>query len=180
MSRIGRMPIAIPTGVTVSLDGSNVTVKGPKGELSRTLHTEITVGIDNDQIVVTRPSDQKRHRALHGLTRSLLNNMVGGVTAGFSKTLEIHGIGYRAEPTDSGVRLFVGYSHPVEYTPPDGVVIRVEAPTKLKVEGINKEYVGQAAAEIRKIRSPEPYKGKGIRYEGEHVRRKAGKTGAKA
>ncbi len=180
MSRIGKMPIAIPKGVTVSLDGSNVTVKGPKGELRRTLHAEMTVGIDNDVIVVTRPSDQKRHRALHGLTRSLLNNMVGGVNVGFSKSLEIQGVGYRAEATDAGTRLFVGYSHPVEYTAPDGVAITVEAPTKLKVEGINKESVGQAAAEIRKVRPPEPYKGKGIRYLGEHVRRKAGKTGAKA
>jgi large subunit ribosomal protein L6 len=180
MSRIGRLPVAIPKGVTVELDGSNVTVKGPKGELSRTLHPEIEVGIDEGQIVVGRPSDQKRHRALHGLTRSLINNMVAGVNAGFSKTLEIHGVGYRAEPMGTGVRLFVGYSHPVEYAPPAGVGVTVEAPTKLKVEGIDKESVGQAAAEIRKVRPPEPYKGKGIRYEGEHVRRKAGKTGAKA
>jgi large subunit ribosomal protein L6 len=180
MSRIGKMPVVIPDGVTVSLDGSHVVIKGPKGELSRTLHSEMSVGIDDGQIVVTRPSDEKRHRALHGLTRSLLNNMVGGVHAGFSKSLEIQGVGYRAEPTDSGIRLFVGYSHPVDFTPPDGVNISVEAPTKLKVEGIDKESVGQAAADIRKVRPPEPYKGKGIRYEGEHVRRKAGKTGAKA
>jgi large subunit ribosomal protein L6 len=180
MSRIGKMPIAIPEGVTVSLDGPNVVVKGPKGELSRTLHPEMSVGMDDGKIVVTRPSDEKRHRALHGLTRSLLNNMVCGVHSGFTKGLEIHGVGYRAEPSDSGIRLFVGYSHPVDYTPPDGVAISVEAPTKLKVVGINKESVGQAAAEIRKVRPPEPYKGKGIRYEGEHVRRKAGKTGAKA
>ena len=180
MSRIGKLPVAIPNGVKIELDGSNLTVKGPKGELSRTLHPEMTVGIDDGQIVVTRPSDQKRHRALHGLTRSLINNMVGGVNDGFSKTLEIHGVGYRAEAVDSGIQLFVGYSHPVDYKPPDGVAITVEAPTKLKVEGIDKESVGQAAAEIRKVRPPEPYKGKGIRYEGEHVRRKAGKTGAKA
>lgn len=180
MSRIGKLPVAIPKGVTVELDGSFVKVKGPKGELSRTMHPEITIDVNEDQIVVTRPSDQKRHRALHGLTRSLINNMVGGVSDGFSKTLEIHGVGYRAEAAGSGVRLFVGYSHPVDYVAPDGVSITVETPTKLKVEGIDKESVGQAAAEIRKVRPPEPYKGKGIRYEGEHVRRKAGKTGAKA
>jgi large subunit ribosomal protein L6 len=180
MSRIGKLPIVIPDSVTVSLDGSHVVVKGPKGELSRTLHPEISVGIEGGQIIVTRPSEEKRHRALHGLTRSLLNNMVGGVHEGFSKVLEIQGVGYRAEATDSGVRLFVGYSHPVDYTAPDGVAISVQTPTKLKVEGIDKESVGQSAAEIRKVRPPEPYKGKGIRYEGEHVRRKAGKTGAKA
>lgn len=180
MSRIGKLPVAIPKGVKIEIDGSFLTVKGPKGELSRNLHPEIDVGIDDDKIVVTRPSDQKRHRALHGLTRSLINNMVGGVNDGFSKTLEIHGVGYRAEPMDSGVRLFVGYSHPVEYKAAEGVSITVESPTKLKVAGIDKELVGQAAAEIRKVRPPEPYKGKGIRYEGEHVRRKAGKTGAKA
>ncbi len=180
MSRIGKLPVAIPAGVTVTLDGSHVTVKGPKGELNRTLHPEMIIGIEDDRIVVTRPSDQKRHRALHGLTRSLLNNMVGGVTSGFSKILEIQGVGYRAEATDSGIRLLVGYSHPVDYSPPKGVAVLVEAPTKVKVEGIDKESVGQAAAEIRKVRPPEPYKGKGIRYEGEYVRRKAGKTGAKA
>ena len=180
MSRIGKMPVAIPKGVTVDLDGSHITVKGPKGELERSLHPEMTVGMEEGQIVVTRPSDQKRHRALHGLTRSLINNMVGGVSEGFSKSLEIHGVGYRAEAADSGVTLFVGYSHSVNYVAPDGVAITVEAPTKLKVEGIDKESVGQAAAEIRKVRPPEPYKGKGIRYVGEHVRRKAGKTGAKA
>jgi large subunit ribosomal protein L6 len=180
MSRIGKLPVAIPKGVTIELEDSFLKVKGPKGELSRSFHPEITVGIDGDQIVVTRPSDQKRHRALHGLTRSLINNMVGGVSEGFSKTLEIHGVGYRAEAANTGVRLFVGYSHPVDYAAPDGVTITVESPTRLKVEGIDKESVGQAAAEIRKVRPPEPYKGKGIRYEGEHVRRKAGKTGAKA
>jgi large subunit ribosomal protein L6 len=180
MSRIGKLPVAIPNGVTIGLNDSLLKVKGPKGELSRSLHPEITVGLEDDRIVVTRPSDQKRHRALHGLTRSLINNMVRGVSEGFSKTLEIHGVGYRAEPAESGVRLFLGYSHPVDYTPPEGVSVTVESPTKLKVEGIDKESVGQAAAEIRKVRPPEPYKGKGIRYEGEHVRRKAGKTGAKA
>jgi large subunit ribosomal protein L6 len=180
MSRIGKLPVAIPKGVTIELEDSLLKVKGPKGELSRSLHPEITVGLEDDRIVVTRPSDQKRHRALHGLTRSLINNMVGGVSEGFKKTLEIHGVGYRAEPADSGVRLFLGYSHPVDYMPPEGVSITVESPTKLKVEGIDKQSVGQAAAEIRKVRPPEPYKGKGIRYEGEHVRRKAGKTGAKA
>ena len=180
MSRIGKLPVVIPKGVTIDLKDSLIKVKGPKGELSRSLHPEITIGIEDDKIVVTRPSDQKRHRALHGLTRSLINNMVGGVSDGFSKTLEIHGVGYRAEAADSGVRLFVGYSHPVDYTAPEGVAITVETPTKLKVEGIDKESVGQTAAEIRTVRPPEPYKGTGIRYAGEHVRRKAGKTGAKA
>jgi large subunit ribosomal protein L6 len=180
MSRIGKLPVVIPKGVSIELEGSFLRVKGPKGELSRSLHPEMSVGIEDGRITVTRPSDQKRHRALHGLTRSLINNMVGGVSDGFSKTLEIHGVGYRAEAAGSGVRLFVGYSHPVDYAAPDGVSITVETPTKLKVEGIDKEAVGQAAAEIRKVRPPEPYKGKGIRYEGEHVRRKAGKTGAKA
>ncbi len=180
MSRIGKLPVAIPKGVTVELEDSLLKVKGPKGELSQSLHPEITVGVEEGRIVVTRPSDQKRHRALHGLMRSLINNMVGGVSEGFSKTLEIHGVGYRAEPADAGVRLYLGYSHPVDYKAPEGVSITVESPTKLKVEGIDKQSVGQAAAEIRKVRPPEPYKGKGIRYEGEHVRRKAGKTGAKA
>ncbi len=173
------MPVDIPKGVTVTLDGQIMTVKGPKGELRRELHPEMSISLEGDQVLVTRPSDQKRHRALHGLTRSLINNMVCGVDKGFSKKLEIQGVGYKVEQNDAGVRLFVGYSHPVDYSAPSGITISVENPTKLAVEGIDKETVGQVAAEIRKVRPPEPYKGKGIRYEGEHVRRKAGKTGAK-
>jgi large subunit ribosomal protein L6 len=180
MSRIGRKPITVPSGVTVQVDGGHVTVKGPKGELSHTVHADMEVAHDGGEIKVSRPSDQKRHRALHGLTRSLLYNMVEGVTNGFAKRLEIHGVGYKAEAISKGVRLVVGYSHPVDYAAPAGVQIQVENPTTLAVEGIDKQAVGQVAAEIRKVRPPEPYKGKGIRYQGEYVRRKAGKTGAKA
>ncbi len=180
MSRIGRMPVAIPKGVTVQIDGTSVMVKGPKGELSRSMHPDIAIALDGEQINVTRPSEEKEHRALHGLTRSLINNMVQGVTNGFTKSLEIHGVGYRAEEMGGGVRLIVGYSHPVEYKAPKGIKISVENPTLVKIEGIDKQAVGQVAAELRKVRPPEPYKGKGIRYQGEHVRRKAGKTGAKA
>jgi large subunit ribosomal protein L6 len=180
MSRIGKKPVVIPKGVTVNVAGSHISVKGPKGELRHTLHHELTVAVDGGQISITRPSDQKKHRALHGLTRSLVNNMVEGVTNGFTKRLEIQGVGYKAEATASGVRLLVGYSHPVEYAAPTGVRIEVESPTTMRIEGIDKQAVGQVAAEIRKVRPPEPYKGKGIRYQGEHVRRKAGKAGAKA
>lgn len=180
MSRIGRKPVPIPSGVKVELDGNHVVVKGPKGELSRSLPAEMTVAKEGESITVTRPSDQKRHRSLHGLTRSLVNNMVEGVTNGFSKKLEIQGVGYRAEATPGGIRILVGYSHPVDYDAPDGIALSVEGNNIVKVEGIDKELVGQVAAEIRKVRPPEPYKGKGIRYVGEHVRRKAGKAGAKA
>lgn len=177
MSRIGKKPVTVPGGVTVTMDGHRVTVKGPKGELSRTLPTEMRVRQDDGTLTVERPSDASRHRALHGLTRSLLQNMVDGVTEGFSKKLEIHGVGYKAEAHPKGVRLVVGYSHPVEYEAPTGIAIKVETPTQVTVEGIDKEMVGQVAAELRRVRPPEPYKGKGIRYVGEHVRRKAGKTG---
>ncbi len=180
MSRIGKKPVPIPSGVQIELKGNHLSVKGPKGELSRSLPEEMTLTQDGDSITVTRPSDQKRHRALHGLTRSLVNNMVEGVTSGFDKKLEIQGVGYRAETMPKGVRLLVGYSHPVEYEAPKGITISVEGNNVVKVEGIDKELVGQVAAEIRKVRPPEPYKGKGIRYAGEHVRRKAGKAGAKA
>ncbi len=179
MSRIGRKPITVPSGVNIDLKGNVVTVKGPKGQLQRRLPPEMTVSIDDGTITVTRPSDAGKHRALHGLTRTLINNMVEGVTNGFSKSLEIRGVGYKAEPTAKGARLVVGYSHPVNYEAPDGVKISVEGAI-VKIEGIDKEKVGQVAAEIRKIRPPEPYKGKGIRYVGEQVRTKAGKTGAKA
>lgn len=179
MSRVGKLPVSIPGGVTVSLENGRMTVKGPKGELSRTLPAEMNVAVTEQEVNVTRPSDAGRHRALHGLTRALINNMVVGVTEGFSKSLEIRGVGYKAEPMASGVRLVVGYSHPVEYEAPDGIQIVVEGNTSVKVEGIDKEVVGQVAAELRKVRPPEPYKGKGIRYVDEHVRTKAGKTGAK-
>jgi large subunit ribosomal protein L6 len=156
-----------------------VTVKGPKGELARQLPTEITIVIDDGTITFTRPSDVGKHRALHGLTRTLVSNMIEGVTNGFTKSLEIRGVGYKAEPTAKGAKLVVGYSHPVDYEAPDGITISI-AGAIVKIEGIDKEKVGQVAAEIRKVRPPEPYKGKGIRYVGEHVRRKAGKTGVKA
>ena len=179
MSRIGSQPVSIPQGVSIDLKGSHITVKGPKGELHRDLSPEMTTAVSDDQIIVTRPSDIPRHKALHGLTRSLVANMVEGVHTGFIKTLEIQGVGYRAEPKPFGVTLIVGYSHTVDYKAPDCVEISVDGTTIVNVAGADKEAVGQAAAEIRSIRPPEPYKGKGIRYRGEHVRRKAGKTGAK-
>ena len=179
MSRIGNQPIPIPQGVSIDLKGSHITVKGPKGELHRDLLPEMTVTLSDDVITVARPSDTPRHKALHGLTRSLVANMVEGVHTGFIKTLEIQGVGYRAEPKPFGITLIVGYSHTVDYKAPEGVKISVDGTTIVNVAGADKETVGQAAAEIRSIRPPEPYKGKGIRYKGEHVRRKAGKTGAK-
>jgi large subunit ribosomal protein L6 len=180
MSRIGRKPVTLPQGVTVALDGSTVTVKGPRGELKRTVPAEMQLKLDSGVVMVERPSDTGRHKALHGLTRTLVSNMVEGVTNGFARQLEIVGVGYKAESLPKGVRLVVGYSHPVEYQAPEGIKILVEQPTLLKVEGNDKELVGQVAAELRSVRPPEPYKGKGIRYQGEHVRRKAGKTGGKA
>ena len=179
MSRIGRKPITVPSGVNIDLKDNVATVKGPKGQLQRRLPPEMTVSIDDGTVTVTRPSDIGKHRALHGLTRTLINNMVEGVTKGFSKSLEIRGVGYKAEATAQGARLVVGYSHTVDYKAPEGVKISVDGAI-VKVEGIDKEKVGQVAAEIREVRPPEPYKGKGIRYVGEHVRTKAGKTGAKA
>jgi len=179
MSRIGKKPVPIPKGVTVDLAGHTITVKGPKGELRRQLAGEMQVSLGETGVAVARPSEQKRHKALHGLTRTLVANMVEGVSKGFSKSLEIQGVGYRAEAKPYGVLLVVGYSHSVEYKAPKGITISVDGTTVLKVEGANKELVGQVAAEIRSVRPPEPYKGKGIRYLGEHVRRKAGKTGAK-
>ena len=177
MSRIGRLPIAVPAGVDVSIDGRNVTVKGPKGSLSRTLHPEIGVARDGDSIVVTRPSEAKTHKQLHGLTRTLVNNMVVGVTAGYRKSLEITGVGYRAALIGRKLQLNLGYSHPIEIEPPEGISFEVENPTRLAVVGIDKELVGQIAAQVRSTRKPEPYKGKGVRYAGELVRRKAGKAG---
>ena len=176
MSRIGRKPVPLPKGVTAQVEGRAVTVKGPKGEISRLVHPELTVAVEEGTVVVRRPSDESRHKALHGLTRTLVANMVVGVTQGFVKALEIQGVGYKAEPKPFGVQLVVGFSHPVPYHAPKGVKISVENNVLLKVEGIDKELVGQVAAELRAVRPPEPYKGKGIRYVGEHVRRKAGKT----
>jgi large subunit ribosomal protein L6 len=171
------MPIAVPAGVDVSIDGRNVRVKGPKGELSRELHPEIGVARDGDSIVVTRPSEAKTHRQLHGLTRTLVNNMVVGVTTGYRKGLEITGVGYRAALVGRKLQLNLGYSHPVEVDPPAGISFEVESPTRLAVVGIDKELVGEIAARVRATRKPEPYKGKGVRYAGEQIRRKAGKAG---
>jgi large subunit ribosomal protein L6 len=176
MSRIGRRPVPLPKGVTAQLEGRKITVKGPKGELSRTIHADLTLALADDAVVVQRPSDESRHKALHGLTRTLVANMVDGVTKGFAKSLEIQGVGYKAETKPFGVQLVVGFSHPVPYHAPKGIKILVENNVVVKVEGVDKELVGQVAAELRAIRPPEPYKGKGIRYVGEQVRRKAGKT----
>ena len=179
MSRIGKMPVAIPKGVTVEIQDRTVRVKGPRGELRRTLPAGIEVAVADEKVNVTRPNDEPRSRALHGLTRALVANMVEGVDKGFRKTLDIQGVGYKAEPKPYGVNLVVGYSHPVEFRAPEGVKITVENNTVVRIEGADKEKVGQVAAEIRLVRPPEPYKGKGIRYQGEQVLRKAGKTGAK-
>ena len=176
MSRIGKMPIEVPHGVDVTLSGQNVEVKGGKGQLTFNVHADITVTLDDGVLRVTRPSDQPRHRALHGLTRTLIANMIEGVVNGFSKTLEIQGIGYKAQKKGSGVVLTLGFSHTIDYPAPDGVDLDVPNSTTIVVAGVDKQKVGQAAAEIRGFRPPEPYKGKGIRYQGEHVRRKAGKT----
>jgi len=177
MSRIGRMPIALPSGVEVTQEGRLLRVKGPLGTLEREIHPEMTVERDDGQLRVVRPSDQPRHRALHGLTRTLVNNMVTGVTSGFSKGLEISGVGYRAQLQGTKLVLALGYSHPVEVDPPAGIEFRLETPTRLAVFGADKELVGQIAAYIRSRRRPEPYKGKGIKYAGEQILRKAGKAG---
>src|SRR5213082_377508 len=171
MSRIGRKPIPLPKGVTVQIDGRRITVKGPKGEISRVAHPDLTLALEENTVVVRRPSDENRHKALHGLTRTLVANMVDGVTKGFAKALEIQGVGYKAEPKPFGVQLVVGFSHPVPYHAPQGIKITVDNNVILKIEGIDKELVGQVAAEIRAIRPPEPYKGKGVRYVGEQGRR---------
>jgi large subunit ribosomal protein L6 len=177
MSRIGKSPISVPSGVDVTLGGRDVTVKGPKGTLARRLPPDITVRQDGDQLVVERPDDEREHRALHGLTRSLVNNMVVGVTDGFSKDLEIVGVGYRAVAQGpSRLELALGFSHPVVVEAPEGITFEVPQPTRITVRGIDKEVVGQVAANIRKVRKPEPYKGKGVRYAGEVVLRKAGKA----
>ena len=178
MSRIGKLPINIPGGVTITVgDDNTVNVKGPKGELSEKISREMQLSIEDGVLAVKRPTDQKEHRALHGLSRTLINNMVVGVTAGYQKNLDIVGVGYRAQLQGSKLVLNVGYSHPVEFDPPEGISFEVPAPNHVFVKGIDKQKVGQLAADIRKVRPPEPYKGKGIKYENETVRRKEGKTG---
>ena len=177
MSRVGRMPITVPQGVVVDIKKDGVTVTGPKGELRRRLNPDMSIALDSDSLIVTRPSDSKVHRSLHGLTRSLLANMVEGVTNGFEKTLEIVGVGYRVEKAGDKLVFRVGFSHPVEVSPLPGITLAVEGANRIKVIGINKEVVGEMAAEIRAIRPPDAYKGKGIRYAGEIVHLKAGKAG---
>lgn len=179
MSRIGKKPITVPAGVDVNLDGNVITVKGPKGTLTKTLHNEVKVTVDNNEILVERPSDNKLHRSLHGTTRTVVANMVEGVTNGFQKTLELVGVGYRVAKSGDKITLSVGYSHPVEVNPENGIEFEVVGTNKIIVKGIDKERVGAQAANIRSVREPEPYKGKGIKYENEHIRRKVGKTGKK-
>jgi len=176
MSRIGKLPVSVPKGVDVKYDGGALTVKGPKGELKLDVHPDMKIVVDGAEIRVERPSEQQNHRALHGLTRSLVFNMVEGVTKGFTKTLEIVGVGYKAEPKGKGIVLSVGFSHTIDYTATPGVTLACPNPTTIVISGPDKADVGQAAAEIRNFRPPEPYKGKGIRYQGEQIRRKAGKT----
>jgi large subunit ribosomal protein L6 len=178
MSRIGGKPITVPSGVTITIGEDNsVTVKGPKGELSGTFSPKMQLANDNGTLTVNRPNDERENKALHGLTRTLLNNMVVGVTEGYTKNLEIHGVGYRAQMSGKNLVLNVGFSHPVQMVPPEGITYAVEANTRVSVSGIDKQVVGEQAAKIRIVRPPEPYKGKGIRYAGEYVRRKAGKAG---
>jgi large subunit ribosomal protein L6 len=177
MSRIGKMPISLPAGVTVLIDGQKVAVKGPKGELHLVISEPIKVVLEDNEVLVSRPDDEAKSKSLHGLSRTLIANNVHGVSIGFSKTLEIVGTGYRAAAKGATVELALGFSHPVVVTPPEGVVLTVEGNTKIVVSGVDKQAVGEMAANIRKLRKPEPYKGKGVRYEGERVRRKAGKAG---
>jgi len=179
MSRIGKKPVVLPKAVTATVTGHNIKVKGPKGELERSLPAAMTVAVQDGAVVVTRPSDESNHKALHGLTRTLVANMVEGVTTGFSKQLEIVGVGYKAETRPYGLLLALGFSHTIEYKAPKGIKLTAPQPTQVIIEGANKELVGQVAAEIRGLRPPEPYKGKGIKYVGEQIRRKAGKAGAK-
>ena len=180
MSRIGRAPVQVPSTVTLTVERGNlVTVKGPRGELKRSVPAEMKLTLEDGTLTVTRPSDEPEHRSLHGLTRTLVANMVEGVTTGFRKTLDIVGVGYRAETKPWGLNLTLGFSHPVEYRSPAGVTLTAATPTQIVVEGANKEAVGQVAAELRSLRPPEPYKGKGIKYAGEQIRRKAGKAGGK-
>jgi large subunit ribosomal protein L6 len=178
MSRIGKLPIPVPSGVDVSIDGQQISVKGPKGTLAHTVAEPITVARGDDGILeVRRPDDERRSKALHGLTRSLVNNLVVGVTEGYEKKLEIHGVGYRVQLKGSDLEFSLGFSHPVKVTPPEGITFAVENATRFSVQGIDKQRVGEVAANIRKLRKPDPYKGKGVRYAGEKIRRKVGKTG---
>ena len=179
MSRIGKLPVAVPSGVDVNVDGRTVTVKGPKGTLSHTVADPITVETAENTIAVSRPDDERESKALHGLSRTLIANMVTGVTEGYIKRLEIVGTGYRVVAKGSDLEFALGYSHPVPVSAPDGITFRVETPTRFSVEGIDKQKVGEVAAKIRKLRKPDPYKGKGVRYAGEVIRRKAGKAGKK-
>lgn len=179
MSRIGKMPIAIPNGVTVKVDDNFVVVKGSKGELSRKINKDMIIKVEDSQVTVERPSDQKEHRAMHGLSRTLIANMVTGVSEGYSKTLEINGVGYRAAKAGNNLNLTLGFSHPVVVEAPQGITFEVPAPNRIVVSGANKETVGAISAQIRGLRKPEPYKGKGIKYEGEFIRSKAGKAGKK-
>ena len=180
MSRIGKLPIAVPAGVEIKLTADNeITIKGKNGTLTRQLHTDMIIKVEKEVINVERPSENKMHKSLHGLTRTLINNMVIGVTEGFTRELEINGVGYRGQMQGKTMVLSLGYSHPVEYTPEEGVTIEMPAPNKIVVKGANKERVGATAAKIRTFRAPEPYKGKGIKYVEEHIRRKEGKAGAK-
>ena len=176
MSRIGKEPIAVPAGVDVSVDGSRVSVKGPRGQLEQTFHADMRIMLEDGTVRVERPSDERDHRSLHGLTRTLIANMVKGVTQGYEKRLEIVGVGYRAVLKGADLELAVGFSHPVSFRPPEGIEFEVPAPNRIVIRGIDKQLVGEIAANVRKVRKPEPYKGKGIRYEGEHVRKKAGKA----
>jgi large subunit ribosomal protein L6 len=177
MSRIGKAPITVPSGVDVTVDGRKVTVKGPKGTLSHEVDEPITVSLDDGVLSVQRPDDERESRALHGLSRSLLNNLVQGVSQGFERKLEIHGVGYRVQLRGSDLEFALGFSHPVKIAPPEGITFAVESPTRFSVQGIDKQLVGQVAANIRWLRRPDPYKGKGVRYAGEQIRRKVGKTG---
>jgi large subunit ribosomal protein L6 len=177
MSRIGRLPVPVPAGVEVTIDGADVTVKGPKGTLTHTVPEPISVSQEDGTLVVTRPNDERESRSLHGLTRTLLNNLIVGVTQGYSKGLEIVGTGYRVQAKGSDLEFALGFSHPVSVSAPEGITFTVEGPTKFTVSGIDKQLVGETAANIRKLRKPEPYKGKGVRYAGEQVRRKVGKAG---
>ncbi|WP_026204262.1 50S ribosomal protein L6 [Actinomycetospora chiangmaiensis] len=177
MSRIGRAPITVPSGVDVAVEGQNVTVKGPKGTLTHTVDRPISVALEDGVLSVSRPNDERENRALHGLSRSLLNNLVLGVTQGYERKLEIHGVGYRVQLKGSTLEFALGYSHPVRIEAPEGITFAVENPTRFSVQGIDKQVVGQVAANIRRLRKPDPYKGKGVRYAGEQIRRKVGKTG---
>jgi large subunit ribosomal protein L6 len=179
MSRIGKNPISVPSGVTITLDGNRITVKGPRGELARTIPADMLVSQEDGTVTVNRPSDDPKHKALHGLSRTLIANMVEGVTKGFTKQLDIVGVGYKAETRPYGLQLALGFSHSIEYKAPQGIKLTAPIPTQILVEGANKEIVGQVAAELRSLRPPEPYKGKGIKYAGEQIRRKAGKAGGK-